>query len=200
MGAEELGAYIKQRRQELGISQRQLAKRAGLSASYMAQIEKGSVKWPKKFIDGIAKALDVPVIELALYAGLINIEGMEETAPPLVEMENAARDAAFVASEKAFRDSLESTATFVELLRPLESSSNDIAEWIQRIDSGIRSALEISGLESRIEETGRGWSRIRIVGDASPRFLEVLDNMRKETLTLLGSQNQREPGAQSDDK
>ena len=59
-----LGARIRQRRREIGLTQRELARRVGISASYLNLIE-----WNKRRIAGarlrrIAEALDLPLDEL----------------------------------------------------------------------------------------------------------------------------------------
>ena len=59
-----LGTRIRQRRREIGLSQRELARRVGISASYLNLIE-----WNKRQIAGarlrqIAEALDLPLDEL----------------------------------------------------------------------------------------------------------------------------------------
>lgn len=71
MEPEGIGPYIKRRRAELGLSQRKLAKAAGMTASYLAQIEKSMDRWPTKYVAGIAEALGVPEVELARAAGKI---------------------------------------------------------------------------------------------------------------------------------
>ncbi len=69
--SHNLGAFIKQRRAELGLSQRELAKRIGISSGYMSQIESGVRKWPQKYITAIAKELDVTEYTLAREAGMV---------------------------------------------------------------------------------------------------------------------------------
>lgn len=69
---EDLGAFIKTRRTELGLSQRKLAMRVGVSPSYLSQIEKGTRKWPQKYIGAIARELQVSEGDLALVSGVIS--------------------------------------------------------------------------------------------------------------------------------
>ncbi len=71
MAGEGLGEFVKKRRSELGLSQRRLAKQAGMSASYLSQIEKGATTWPKKYIAALARELRVGEDELAIAAGII---------------------------------------------------------------------------------------------------------------------------------
>lgn len=66
-----LGRYIKERREELGLTQDELATRIGTSRAYMSQIESGRAKWPQSLIPGLARALNVTQVELAVVAGLI---------------------------------------------------------------------------------------------------------------------------------
>lgn len=71
MAHEGLGAFIRKRRAELGLSQRRLAKQAGMSASYLSQVEKGATAWPKKYIPALARELGVGDDALAIAAGII---------------------------------------------------------------------------------------------------------------------------------
>lgn len=53
---------IKQRRHELGLSQRAVARRAGVSPSFMSQLERGESNASLDSLRRIAEALDVPVL------------------------------------------------------------------------------------------------------------------------------------------
>jgi transcriptional regulator with XRE-family HTH domain len=79
-----LGQFIKQRRTELGISQRKLAKQVGIPAAYLSQIEKGTRTWPQKYIGAIASELHVTEHTLALVAGVISTPELHtvEVMPP----------------------------------------------------------------------------------------------------------------------
>lgn len=71
---EGIGPFIKRRRAELGLSQRKLAKAAGMTASYLSQVEQSTDKWPEKYIPGIAAGLGVTQYDLAVAAGKIQEE------------------------------------------------------------------------------------------------------------------------------
>jgi len=69
--ARRLGAYIKKRREEKGLSIRQLAGNAGIDSGGLTRIEHGQhATLPSLLIlDRLARALDVPLIELLAKAG-----------------------------------------------------------------------------------------------------------------------------------
>ena len=58
------GKFITKRRQELGMSLRQLAIEVNLSAAYISDIENGARKAPKNHITEIIKALNIQSCEL----------------------------------------------------------------------------------------------------------------------------------------
>lgn len=69
--ADELRQFIRQRRQELGLSIRQVAKKAGLDSGGLTTIENGrTVHSPRpETIQRLAYALEVPVTELLSRIG-----------------------------------------------------------------------------------------------------------------------------------
>lgn len=71
---QRFGLAIKQRRQELGISQEELAFRAGLHRTYVSDIERGCRNPSLENIDKLSKALQLSVSALFSHYG---IEGEE---------------------------------------------------------------------------------------------------------------------------
>lgn len=68
-----LGDWIKRRREQTGTSQRELADRAGLSRSYLCDIERGRGTKPSvDTLDSIATALGVDRTELLRVAGILD--------------------------------------------------------------------------------------------------------------------------------
>jgi transcriptional regulator with XRE-family HTH domain len=59
-----LGAAIRKRRNELGISQEKLAERAGLHRTYIADIERGARNVSIENIEKLAKALEISISEI----------------------------------------------------------------------------------------------------------------------------------------
>lgn len=59
-----IGEQIRQKRQEQHLSQKQLAEKAGISASYLCDIEKGRGDGSIKALQVVAKALQVDIAEL----------------------------------------------------------------------------------------------------------------------------------------
>jgi transcriptional regulator with XRE-family HTH domain len=67
-----LGDWIKSRRASLGINQRELADRAGLSRSYLCDIERGRGTKPSvETLDSISGALGADRIDLLRVAGIL---------------------------------------------------------------------------------------------------------------------------------
>lgn len=62
VSVQTLGERIKARRQELGLSLRDLARRADVSASFLSQVERGASNTSLDSLRRIAEALDVPVM------------------------------------------------------------------------------------------------------------------------------------------
>ena len=66
----ELGRFLEQRREELGLSRRDLAERTELSYSYVSQLETGDREPALKAMRALAPVLEVAIEELAsLVAG-----------------------------------------------------------------------------------------------------------------------------------
>lgn len=74
----ELGRLIKDKREEKNLSQRELAKRAGICNAEVKRIEEGERKRPKpEILKKLAGVLNLPylyLLELAGYSDLIVIE------------------------------------------------------------------------------------------------------------------------------
>jgi transcriptional regulator with XRE-family HTH domain len=67
---QRFGLAIRQRRQELGISQEELSFRAGLHRTYISDIERGSRNPSLENIEKLAKALDISVSILFANYGI----------------------------------------------------------------------------------------------------------------------------------
>lgn len=59
-----IGEQIRQKRQEQHLSQKQLAEKAGISASYLCDIEKGRGDGSIKALSALAGALDIKLQEI----------------------------------------------------------------------------------------------------------------------------------------
>jgi transcriptional regulator with XRE-family HTH domain len=62
----DLGDRVRERRQELGLNLRDLAKRTGLSASFLSQVERGVTSPSIDSLRKISDALEVPVFRFLL--------------------------------------------------------------------------------------------------------------------------------------
>lgn len=67
---QRFGLAIKQRRQELGISQEELSFRAGLHRTYISDIERGSRNPSLENIEKLAEALEISVSVLFANYGI----------------------------------------------------------------------------------------------------------------------------------
>jgi transcriptional regulator with XRE-family HTH domain len=65
-----LSLAIKQRRQELGISQETLAEQAGLHRTYIGDIERGARNVSLENIEKLATALQIPISEIFAKYGV----------------------------------------------------------------------------------------------------------------------------------
>jgi transcriptional regulator with XRE-family HTH domain len=67
MNATDLGEMIKQRREQIGLSQPDAAEKASLSHGYLSRLERGLVPNPKLYdLIALSKALGIPLGELVL--------------------------------------------------------------------------------------------------------------------------------------
>src|SRR5467141_4229203 len=57
----QFGTAVRSRRKRMGISQKELAGRAGLHRTYVSDIERGARNLSLESIDKLAKALEIPV-------------------------------------------------------------------------------------------------------------------------------------------
>jgi CheY-like chemotaxis protein len=102
----KLGAIVRVRRQQLGITQEELAWRANLHRSYVADIERGGRNLTVRSVANLAKALQVTVGDLFSYAappGEFSVPS-EKAAPrpgEILVLEDSEADAALVI--RAFR-------------------------------------------------------------------------------------------------
>jgi transcriptional regulator with XRE-family HTH domain len=68
---ETLGEYVRQKREEAGLSQRQLAHEAGVSFSNISRLESGFHTSPSPgLLKNIADVLDIDLAELLSYLGI----------------------------------------------------------------------------------------------------------------------------------
>jgi transcriptional regulator with XRE-family HTH domain len=68
---ETLGEYVRQKREEAGLSQRQLAQEAGVSFSNISRLESGFHVSPSPgLLKNIADVLDIDLAELLAYLGI----------------------------------------------------------------------------------------------------------------------------------
>src|SRR5690348_15494273 len=79
-----LGEYLRTVREQAGISQRQLASRAGIHNSYLARLESGENDSPAaEVLQRIADVLEISSADLLAFIGVKPPEGLPELAPYL---------------------------------------------------------------------------------------------------------------------
>lgn len=83
-----IGARLKVRRQELGISLRELARRTDLSASFLSQIELNKTSLSIDSMRRIAEALDAPLLSFLSDQALPADEAILEPARPCDEQDD----------------------------------------------------------------------------------------------------------------
>jgi transcriptional regulator with XRE-family HTH domain len=72
---EELGSFIRSRRRAHRLSLRRLSEASGISNPYLSQIERGLRKPSAEVLQQIARALELPVEELYVRAGILEHVG-----------------------------------------------------------------------------------------------------------------------------
>ena len=69
---EQLGSFIRTQRRAHRLSLRRLSEASGISNPYLSQIERGLRKPSAEVLQQIGRALDVPVEELYVRAGILD--------------------------------------------------------------------------------------------------------------------------------
>jgi transcriptional regulator with XRE-family HTH domain len=84
VGPSSLGEYLRAERERAGLSQRQLAKLAGLHYSYLARLESGENDNPSpEVVQRIADVLELDSTDLYAYIGVVPPQGLPDLAPYL---------------------------------------------------------------------------------------------------------------------
>jgi transcriptional regulator with XRE-family HTH domain len=72
---EQLGEFIRSERRARRLSLRRLSEASGISNPYLSQIERGLRRPSADVLQQIARALDIPVEQLYLRAGILQAVG-----------------------------------------------------------------------------------------------------------------------------
>lgn len=159
-----LGQFIRMKRAEKGMTEVELAKKTGLSQSYLSQLEGGSRKAPShEILRKLAEALEVSVAELETlveqsrspdrlnrlrYLVSTGIRNLERLNNLVAECERLASCMA----EHAFQSSLSSQAT-QDLIAGTDSPRERQAEMVNRLHRYERAASlnkEVKMLHTRV--------------------------------------------------
>lgn len=187
---DSVGWYIRRARTDLGLSQEELARRIGSKREYVSQIESGSPKWPGKYIDRLAEALDVSVESLEVAAG----RRMSPTA-------RAAQEWAASATTEEEAEALQLAGLVLlyatQTIRKGKGSEGEASERTrrQRAERHIHDLADKLGVDIEIQET-EGGLQIKLNSD-SKTFSAALDQMVKMG-RMIGHQRGGEGG--SDEK
>jgi transcriptional regulator with XRE-family HTH domain len=90
---DELGAYIRNQREQARLSLRKLAKLAGVSNPYLSQIERGLRKPSAEILQAIAKALEISSETLYVKAGILEEREHDEDLESVVARDPHLTDA-----------------------------------------------------------------------------------------------------------
>src|SRR5438874_11534370 len=88
----QFGTAIRSRRKRLGISQEELAGRAGLHRTYVADIERGARNLSLANIEKLAKALEVSIPALFSQGEPLMRPGLVEALPEILLVEDEPAD------------------------------------------------------------------------------------------------------------
>ena len=105
---EEFSVWLSQELTARGWSQRELARRAGLSNQFISAVMNGNMNPGDKFIHNVAQAFGIPEIEVMQRAGRLYYTGpvipaVGEINRRLLELDEPHRDAALKALEATLR-------------------------------------------------------------------------------------------------
>lgn len=113
------GIFLRQRREELGLTLRELASKLQVTAAYLSDIEKGNRRAPINYIGELCIALEISEEERVLFEDLANIT--HKMACPDMEPYLRNKEIARVALRKA-RDRDISDEKWAEILRIIDES------------------------------------------------------------------------------
>ena len=97
---ERLGEFIKSQRHLNQLSQRELARLADLSDTYMSQLERGLHEPSVRVLRALAEHLGVAPSRLIMYAAGLPTDGDEEEPPPVRTEDAIRRDPRFTDVQK----------------------------------------------------------------------------------------------------
>lgn len=90
MNDNSIGVYLKEKREELGISKYRLAKDSQLSHTYISQLESGLKSNPSpEILDKLAQALGINNIDLLIKAGVISQDDFKKGKEAVEEINSS---------------------------------------------------------------------------------------------------------------
>ncbi len=133
----EIGLRIKGRRQAVGLSLRELAKRTDLTASFLSQVERGRANTSLASLRRIAEALDVPILHF--------LENSQSDGPWATDASR--KYSPLVSAERRRRLNLPDSQVVYELLTPdldrtMEAFCGRIAPGTGNVARRLREATQ----------------------------------------------------------
>lgn len=117
---QHIGEGIAERRRILGLSQQELADRAGVARAHLSQVESGNIRIPNvEMRRKMARALGVRHTDLLMWGGILSQEDLRDDPPPIVP----ARLAPLLDAATGLDD--EAMAMLVQLARRLGDDSHE---------------------------------------------------------------------------
>ena len=180
-----IGSKIRDRRRALGTTQRALAQRAGISASYLNLIESNRRSIGGALLKRLADELEVPIDEFDGAAERRLVDDLTElaTAPELASLHPEPRSAAdlaaahpawaraLVALHRACRDRSQAVSALSDRLNQDPFLGDAVHDLLSKV-TAIRSACEILESGEALEPAQRE-RFLAMVGDDSRRLADV---------------------------
>ncbi|MDP9355972.1 MAG: helix-turn-helix transcriptional regulator [Chloroflexota bacterium] len=187
MDSNGLGDLIRRRREELNLTQEELARRIGSTRPYISQIESGTRKWPRRYVSALAEALDLSEQQMEAAAGRLRplVGARRLTSPPPPSrlssktMLRASNDAADTQAALGHVDSL---------LEALEERLDDRARAALRtLLEAIADPVALRGIEAETD----AW---KVEAVATETHDESVDRLAASAQSLASSLDKLVPG------
>ncbi len=124
----DLGIRISERRESLGLSKQDLARKLGTTVSWVIDLERSGWRWRNKSLIRVSQVLDMPQLELAIAAGVItDLPAYPSRASVDVEIQTSDR---LIVQEFLGGNSDEAAATRNELINLIRSLDLDELRFV----------------------------------------------------------------------
>jgi transcriptional regulator with XRE-family HTH domain len=159
-----LGKLIVQRRRDLGLSQQDLARKLGVPAANLSQLEHSASRWRSRLIPALADALQVSQLELALAAGII-----DDLPPyPSAEESHEVQDPLYPALS---RDTMPLARPEIRLRNMMKDITPDEVEFLLAVSATFLQRRQ-SGENISVSRASNGDATISFAGGRE-NFVEI---------------------------